>query len=142
MNGEACRREEIMRQMFFAFLVLVMACSETRLPSEAPGAPDSAGTPEPPPVATIAIFATRTAVVGTAVQVTVVVRDAERNVLSGRPVVISSSDERVLSAYANGVVWAVAVGEAKLTATSGDKVAQITITVVEASDACYGCWDY
>ena len=65
-------------------------------------------------------------------QLTAVTRDAADNVLSGRPVTWSSSDESVATVDVNGLVTAHVVGSATITAVSEGKTGASSITVTPA----------
>ncbi|HEX6024448.1 MAG TPA: Ig-like domain-containing protein [Solirubrobacter sp.] len=73
----------------------------------------------PAPVASVSLSAPATSLtVGQTTQITVVVRDASGNVLSGRVVSWQSSNTAAATVSANGIVTAVANGSATIKATS------------------------
>jgi uncharacterized protein YjdB len=83
------------------------------------------------PVATVLVTpASATLSVGMTQQVTASARDARGGVLTGRPVLWSSSNPAVASIGASGVVTAVAPGSAVLTATVEGVDATATVTVL------------
>jgi uncharacterized protein YjdB len=67
--------------------------------------------------------------VGATTQGTVVLRDAANNVLTGRVITYSSSDNSVATVSGTGVVTAIAAGSATITATSEGKSGSAGITV-------------
>lgn len=85
----------------------------------------------PPPVATVSVSLTASSVViGATSQASAVTRDANGNVLTGRPIVWSSSDPSVATVDpSTGLVTAVDSGSANIIATSQGKSGQATITV-------------
>ena len=87
-------------------------------------------TAAPAPVATIALSATSTSIyVGQSQPITVTLKDAQGNVLSGRTIGWSSSSPSILSVSPTGQVQALAVGSSTITATSEGKSGSISITV-------------
>src|SRR3954468_2231309 len=66
-------------------------------------------------------------VVGQSVQLSAVVRDADGNPISNEPVTWSSSDLRVATVSATGLVAAVALGSADVRASSGGFTAVATV---------------
>lgn len=90
----------------------------------------------PVPVASIAVTpATSSLVVGGTVQLSATTKDAAGNVLTGRTVTWTSSDQSVATVDGNGLVTAHALGSATITATSETKTATAQITVASASVA-------
>jgi len=84
----------------------------------------------PAPVASVALSATSTSMsIGESQAVTVVLRDAQGNVLSGRSISWSSSNLSVMSVAPSGIVTALGGGTATVTATSEGKSGTITFTV-------------
>ncbi len=83
------------------------------------------------PVASVTITLAQTALTtGDTVQATVVTKDAQGNVLTGRGVTWSSSQPGTATVSASGVVTAVAAGSSDITATSeGVTSAPIAVTV-------------
>ncbi|MEP6834736.1 MAG: Ig-like domain-containing protein [Gemmatimonas sp.] len=82
------------------------------------------------PVATVVVtLPNPSRFVGQTMQAGAVVRDAQGNLLTGRPVVWTSSNANVASVSATGVVSAVAPGTASITATSEGKSGSGTVTV-------------
>ena len=69
-------------------------------------------------------------VMGTTLQLAAETRDANNNVLSGRTVTWSSDAPSIASVSASGLVTAVAIGGATITATSEGKTGTSSITVV------------
>jgi alpha-tubulin suppressor-like RCC1 family protein len=74
-----------------------------------------------PPTATVDVTATQ--------QLTATLRDADGNVLSGRPVIWSSSNEASVMVSNAGLVTAIAVDTATITVTSGEKLGTASISV-------------
>jgi parallel beta-helix repeat protein len=88
----------------------------------------------PAPVASISVTpASASLDIGTTLQLAATTRDASGNVLSGRPVEWTSSAPAIATVSASGVVTAVSVGTASITATSEDKSAAATITVTDVT---------
>src|SRR5690348_11025216 len=82
------------------------------------------------PVASVTVSpATASVPQGQTTQLTAVTKDANGNVLTGRGVVWSSSNQAVASVNANGLVSGVAAGSATITATSEGQSGTATITV-------------
>ncbi len=67
--------------------------------------------------------------VGATVQASAVLRDASNNVLTGRTVTWSSSDEAIATVSASGVVTTLAAGTVTITATSEGKSDGVVLTV-------------
>lgn len=87
--------------------------------------------PAPAPVASVAISPARDTVpVGGTTQLTVTLRDAAGNVLTGRDVSWSSSDAGVATVSGSGVVSGVAAGAASIAAVSEGRSATASITVL------------
>lgn len=83
-----------------------------------------------PPVATVTVTpATATLVIGSTLQFSAVMRDAGNTVLPGRDVAWSTSAPTVATVSASGLVTAVAVGTATLTATSEGRTGTATLTI-------------
>lgn len=88
------------------------------------------------PVATVTVsLANNTRYVSQTTQATTDMRDASNNILTGRPVVWTSSNSGVATVSTTGVVTAVAPGTANIIASSGGKSgqAQITVSLVPVS---------
>jgi uncharacterized protein YjdB len=86
--------------------------------------------PPPAPVATVSVSpATASVQIGTTVQLSATVRDANNNVLTGRVVTWSSANGGIASVNTSGFVSAVAVGTIQVTATSEGQSGSSTITV-------------
>lgn len=84
----------------------------------------------PPPVATVAVTPSAAAVlIGQTQQLTAELRAANGQLLSGRTVAWSSSDQNKVTVTSAGVVTAVASGTATITATSEGKSGTATVTV-------------
>jgi uncharacterized protein YjdB len=82
------------------------------------------------PVASVTVSpATASVPQGQTTQLTAVTKDANGNVLTGRGVVWSSSNQAVASVNASGLVSGVAAGSATITATSEGQSGTATITV-------------
>jgi trimeric autotransporter adhesin len=87
----------------------------------------------PVPVASVAITPpTSSLIVGGTVQLSATTKDDAGNVLTGRSIGWSSSDQTVATVDGNGFVTAKAVGSATITATSETKTATAAITVTVA----------
>lgn len=94
------------------------------------GSDGGTGPEAPAPVATIAVsLAAPSIYVGETTQATATLRDAASNVLTGRNVAWSSSDNTVASVSSNGLVTGVAEGSASITATSEGKSGAASVTV-------------
>ena len=88
--------------------------------------------PAQAPVASVTLSSTSTSIfVGQSQPVTVVLRDAQGNLLSGRSVLWSSSNLGAASVSPTGVVSALGVGSATVTATSEGKSGSITFTIAQ-----------
>ena len=84
-----------------------------------------------PPVATVSVSPASTSVaVGGTVQLAVTLRDASGNVLSGRVVTWSSNATSVATVSVNGLVTALVIGSATVTATSEGQSGTAAISVV------------
>jgi len=84
----------------------------------------------PPPVATVSVtLAATTLLVGETTPGTVVTRDANDNVLTGRPTSWASSNPVIASVSGAGVVTALSPGVATITATSENKSGSAQLTV-------------
>jgi glucose/arabinose dehydrogenase len=91
---------------------------------------------EPAPVASVTIDpASASMQVGNTVQLAVVLRDADGNVLEGRGVTWSSDDAAVASVDGDGLVTGEAIGTTMITATSEGQSGTADITVTAASGA-------
>ncbi|HET7614056.1 MAG TPA: Ig-like domain-containing protein, partial [Gemmatimonadaceae bacterium] len=87
----------------------------------------------PAPVASVSVaLASGSLNPGQTTQATATTRDASNNVLSGRAVSWSSSDNSVATVNSSGVVTAVAVGSAQIKATSEGQNGSATLTVTTA----------
>ncbi|NUQ11192.1 MAG: Ig-like domain-containing protein, partial [Gemmatimonadaceae bacterium] len=87
-------------------------------------------TPAPAPVAWIDLLSpTFNLMVGQQVQTTVVLEDANDNVLTGRTVLYATSNPAILSVSATGVITAISAGSAQVTASSGSASISRTFTV-------------
>ena len=85
------------------------------------------------PVASVGVdLAASSLVIGQTTQATATTRDAGNNVLTGRTVVWTSSDQAVATVSASGVVTAVAAGVAQIIASSEGKSGQAALTVSAA----------
>jgi uncharacterized protein YjdB len=90
-------------------------------------------TAAPAPVATVALSASSSSLtVGQSQSISVTLKDAQGNVLSGRTIAWSSSSPSVLSVSPSGQVQALASGSATVTATSEGKSGTISMTVAAA----------
>jgi hypothetical protein len=86
------------------------------------------------PVATVTVTpSAKTILVGGVAQLTATLKDANGNVLTGRTVTWSSSDETKVTVSATGVVTGVALGTVTITATSEGKTGTATVTVSDGS---------
>ena len=93
-------------------------------------------TAAPAPVATVSLSASSTSIyVGQSQTISVTLKDAQGNVLSGRTIGWSSSSPSALSVSPSGQVQALAVGSSTVTATSEGKSGTITISVAAAPAA-------
>src|SRR5207245_8778689 len=82
------------------------------------------------PVATVTVTpATASVQAGQTVQLTATLKDANGNILTGRVVTWSSSNNTAASVNSNGLVAANAAGSATITATSEGKTGTSAITV-------------
>jgi len=87
-----------------------------------------------PPVVDVGVTVTSPLAVGQTAQGSVVLRDGAGNVLTGRTVIWSSSDIRVASVSATGLVTAVALGRATITATSEEGSGSTPVRVLTPGD--------
>jgi uncharacterized protein YjdB len=88
----------------------------------------------PPPVASITVSPAAPALeVGTTVQLSAVLRDANGNVLTGRPVAWSSTNTSAATVSSSGLVAALAAGSATIAATSGGVNGTTNVTVTAPS---------
>src|SRR6266516_1475390 len=79
-------------------------------------------TVNPPPVATVTVSPASASIrVGSTVQLTATLKDANGNVLTGRTVTWTSSNTKAATVNASGLVTALATGSATITATSEGK---------------------
>lgn len=87
--------------------------------------------PVPPiPVASVSVSPTAPSLqVGSTVQLTAVTRDAGGNVLSGRAISWTSSNNAIASVNSNGLVSAVSAGSASVIASSEGQTATSSVTV-------------
>lgn len=86
--------------------------------------------PPPAPVATLTVSpATNSIEVGGTVSLIAVAKDANGNILTGRPVSWSSGTTAIATVSGTGVVTGVAAGTATITATSEGKTGTATVTV-------------
>jgi uncharacterized protein YjdB len=90
--------------------------------------------PAPPaPVASVSVaLATGSLNPGQSTQATATTRDVANNVLTGRTIAWSSSDDAIATVNASGQVTAVALGSAQITATSEGKTGSATLTITSA----------
>ena len=95
--------------------------------------------PPPPPPAAVAAVAVSPAsanlIIGNSTQLSAVTRDANNNVLTGRPVTWSSANSAVASVSSSGSVSAIAAGTTQISATSEGIVGNATITVAAPAPA-------
>ena len=90
-------------------------------------------TVQPPPVASVAVQPSAPSLaVGEAVTLTAVPSDASGATLTDRAVTWTSSDSRIATVTAAGLVTAIAPGTATITATSEGRAGQATVAVVRA----------
>ncbi|MGH7462393.1 MAG: Ig-like domain-containing protein, partial [Longimicrobiales bacterium] len=86
--------------------------------------------PPPAPVATVTVSPANPSVqAGGSVQLTATLRDASNNILTGRVVTWSSSNNSIATVNASGLVTAVATGSATITATSETRTGTSNVTV-------------
>ncbi len=96
----------------------------------------TAAMPAPAPVASVTVTLSSAAVTsGATTQATATLRDASGNVLTGRPVTWSSDNAAVATVSGTGVVSAVGVGTAHISATSESKIGSATLAVTATSPA-------
>lgn len=92
-------------------------------------APDTSATIAP--VASVSVsLASSSLIAGQTTQATTTVYDSSKNILTGRIVTLSSSNEAVAKVSSSGVVSAVAAGTAAISATSEGKTGHVTLTVL------------
>jgi uncharacterized protein YjdB len=92
------------------------------------------------PVATVQVSpSTATVNLGSTQQLSVTVRDAGGNTLTGRTVTWSSSATGVATVSSSGLVTAVASGSATITATSEGKSGTMTVTVPQPTSSAAEC---
>ncbi len=98
------------------------------------GAPTQPPPPPPPPPAPVAVVAVEPSTMRLAPQgsqqVTATLRDAQGNVLTGRPITWASDAATVASVNSEGLVTALTVGTARITATSEGRSGSVTVAVV------------
>lgn len=115
-------------------LVTGVAPGDVTITATSDGVPGTARiTVRPKPVAAVIVSPAQLSVTaGQTRQLTVQVTDEQGNVLTGRPVTFSTDKPAVATVSAAGVVTAVSVGTAKITATSEGKsgAADVTVTAV------------
>lgn len=88
----------------------------------------------PAPVAAVSVtLAAASLNPGQTTQATATTRDANNNVLTGRTIAWSSSNTGIASVNSSGVVSAVAVGSAQITATSEGQSGSATITITTSA---------
>jgi len=126
-----------MRHMFLGLSALVLACSG--YDSTGPAGPGPWGSSAVASVTIVPVTASLT--VGSTLRLKVILHDAAGRQLANRTVTFTSSDERVLSVDATGLVLALAEGSATLTATSEGRRGQAIVSVV-LEGPCSACWDY
>jgi hypothetical protein len=127
MSAKVARlREELMRRTVFAFIALVMGCSGN----------ETTGPAGPLPLKSVVVEAPGTLVIGGTLQLNVILRDVSNNTVRNRPISYTSSDARVASVDASGVVTALAEGDATITATSEGKSGQTTLKIVPPIRLC------
>lgn len=86
--------------------------------------------PPPAPVASVTVSpGSQTLTTGATAQLTATTRDAQQNVLTGRTVTWTSSNQGVATVSQTGVVTAVSAGSATITATSEGRSGSATVTV-------------
>jgi uncharacterized protein YjdB len=90
-------------------------------------------TVNPKPVGAVILSPTQVSIeVGATKQLTAQVTDDQGNVLSGRPIAFSSNNTSIATVSSSGLITAVAIGSATITATSEGKTgtADVTVTAV------------
>ncbi len=118
--------------MFRMTRIFMVACAAALA---ACGGSESTGPTGETPAAVSSVQLTpnnATLTVGNTTQLTAVARDANNNALANRTITWTSSANNVATVSAQGVVSAVSVGAASITATSEGKSAQSVITVSAA----------
>jgi hypothetical protein len=89
-----------------------------------------------PPVASVTVTAPLTTLqTGQTTQATAVTRDAQNNVVTGRPVAWGSSNLAIASVSVSGVITGLTGGTVTITATSEGKVGSIQMTIVAGNPA-------
>lgn len=84
----------------------------------------------PAPVASVSVsLANTTLIPGTSTQATATTRDASNNILTGRTIVWSSSDNTLATVSGTGLVSALAVGSVNITATSEGQSGNAPLTI-------------
>lgn len=111
-------------------IVTGKAAGTVSIAASSEGKSGSASITVPPPVATVAVTPSAAAVlIGQTQQLAAELRAANGQLLSGRAVAWSSSDQNKVTVTSAGVVTAVASGSATITATSEGKSGTATVTV-------------
>ncbi|MBV6520471.1 MAG: hypothetical protein MNPFHGCM_00586 [Gemmatimonadaceae bacterium] len=84
------------------------------------------------PVATVALTTPTDSLIGTGgtIASTVVLHDAFANTIAGRPISYTSSNPAVATVSTTGVITAVSIGTATITATSESKSANVTVRIL------------
>src|SRR5436190_17325766 len=124
--------EKLMRRQFSAIRVIaatlaLAACGGEKSATEPPASPP----PSSAQVASIVITpATGSVVVGRTLTLTALAKDAQGRDLPGRAISWSSAAEGIVTVNASGLASAIAIGTAKITATSEGKSAEAALTVV------------
>lgn len=120
-----------MRKILCGLTAIAMSCSGS----------ETTGPAGPPPVAYITIGPPNASLaVGGSLQLTVVLQDINYYILTNRTITFASSNEGVATVNTTGLVQGLAVGEARITATSEGKVGAITLHVgVDCYDYYYYC---
>lgn len=91
---------------------------------------DDGGPDEPAPVAQVQVTSSATTIeVGETAQLTVTLRDAQNNVLTGRAVTFQTSSQTVATVTPAGVVLGVSAGPVTITATSEGESGTVTLNV-------------
>ena len=112
--------------VLIAATLLTAACSSDNVTTE----PDDSQNPGSTPVANVAINpGAATLSPGQTRQLTVTLRSASNAVLNGRAISYTTDAPTVATVGQNGLVTAVGIGQAEITATSEGKSAHSTITV-------------
>jgi uncharacterized protein YjdB len=122
-----------MRAIFLCLSAAGMACS---------GA-EPTGPADPSAVASVTIRPPVTSLLlGSTLSLQVIVRNASGDELTNRPIVFTSSDDRVLTVDGTGLVQALITGTVTVTATTGGRSGQAIIMVTCSVEDCLGPWDY